>query len=149
MDKILHDLGEILLKAIPTIIILIILHQFLKVVLFGPLEAMLRKRHELTDGARKSASASLANADKKTAEYEVKLRDAKSVVFKEQEETRRKWLSDQADQISQGKLAIRGRVAIAKQEIAGEASSAKAALERNSDLLADEIATSLLAGRKA
>ena len=148
MEKILQDLADILLKAIPTVIILVILHQFLKVVLFGPIDNMLRKRHELTAGARKSASASLANAERKTAEYEVKLRDAKSVVYKEQEDTRKKWLSDQTDQLAQAKTNSTAKVAIAKQGIAAEASSAKATLERTSDLLADEIVTSLLTGRR-
>lgn len=149
MDKILNDLADILLKAIPTVIILVILHQFLKAVLFGPIESMLRKRHDLTDGARKSASASLANAERKTAEYEAKLRDAKSVVYKEQEDTRRKWLTDQADQVVLAKVKATARVATAKDEIAGEASSAKATLERTSDYLAEEIANSLLSGRRA
>lgn len=149
MDKILQDLADILLKAIPTVIILVILHQFLKAVLFGPIENMLRKRHELTAGARKSASASLANAERKTAEYEAKLRDAKSVVYKEQEDTRRKWLTDQVDQLTLAKVKVSARVATAKGEIADEASSAKATLERTSDYLADEIANSLLSGRKA
>ncbi len=148
MEKTLHDLTEILLKAIPTVIILVLLHQFLKFVLFGPIEEMLRKRHEMTAGARKSASDSLANAERKTAEYEAKLRDAKSVVYKEQEDTRKKWLSDQADQIDRAKLETVARVAVAKEGIAADASSAKATLERTSDLLADEIATSLLSGRR-
>jgi F-type H+-transporting ATPase subunit b len=149
MEKTLHDLADILLKAIPTVIILVILHQFLKFVLFNPIENMLRKRHDLTAGARKSASVSLANAERKTAEYETKLRDAKSVVYKEQEDTRRKWLSDQTDQLAQAKVAATARVAIAKQEIATEASSAKASLERTSDMLADQIATTILTRRNA
>lgn len=148
MDKILHDLADILLKAIPTVIILVILHQFLKLVLFAPLEEMLRKRHQMTNGAREAARTSLVNAERKTAEYEAKLRDAKSVVYKEQEDTRRKWLSDQADQLAQAKVGVIARVATAKQEIASEASSAKATLERTTDILADQIATSLLSGRR-
>ena len=147
MEKTLQDLAEILLKAIPTVIILVVLHQFLKFVLFRPVEAMLRNRHEMTAGARKSADQSLANAERKTAEYEAKLRDAKAVVFREQEDTRKKWLSDQADQLVQAKTGMTAKVAIAKQEIASEASSAKATLERTSDILADDIARTILTRR--
>ena len=75
MEQTLHDLSEILLRAIPTIIILVLLHNFLKAVLFGPMEKMLKQRGELTHGARHAAEASLANAERKTADYEAKLRE--------------------------------------------------------------------------
>ena len=147
MEQTLQDLSAILIRAIPTIIILVILHLFLKAVLFGPIQKTLDERDKLTHGARKSAEDSLANAERKTQEYELRLRDAKAVVYKEQEETRRKWLEDQSAQVARAKADSEARVAIAKNEIHTEASAARATLERNSELLADEIATTLLAGR--
>ena len=81
MEQTLHDLSEILLRAIPTIIILVLLHNFLKAVLFGPMEKMLKQRGELTHGARHAAEASLANAERKTADYEAKLRESNALDF--------------------------------------------------------------------
>jgi F-type H+-transporting ATPase subunit b len=147
MEQTLQDLTGILLKAIPTIIILVLLHNFLKFVLFAPVEKMLQERNALTHGARKAAEQSLANAERKTAEYEAQFRDAKAVVYKEQEETRRKWLEDQAAQMARAKTDSEAQVSLARKEILAEASSARATLERTSEVLAEEIATSLLTRR--
>ncbi len=149
MEQTLQALTEILLKAIPTIIILVILHQFLKAVLFGPIDKMLKERDSLTHGARKAAEQSLANAERKTAEYEAQFKDARAVVYKEQEETRKKWLSDQTEQMARAKANADARLATAKKEILAETAAAKVELQQSSQTLADQIATSLLAGRKA
>jgi F0F1-type ATP synthase membrane subunit b/b' len=149
MEQTLHDLAGILTNAIPTIIILVLLHQFLKYVLFNRMEEVLKQRGEMTHGARHAADASLKNAERKTLEYEAKLRDAKAVVYKEQEDTRKKWLSDQAQQLESAKASSTASVAAAKKEIASEAAVARTTLEQTSAALADQIATSLLAGRKA
>jgi F0F1-type ATP synthase membrane subunit b/b' len=149
MEQTLQALTEILLKAIPTIIILVILHQFLKAVLFAPTEKMLKERDALTHGARKSAEESLANAERKTQEYEAQFRDAKAVVYKEQEETRRKWLADQGEQMARAKADADTRLAAVKKEIVADAAAARVELQQSSQTLADQIATSLLAGRKA
>src|SRR6185436_3242609 len=101
MAPTLQSLGGIILNALPTVFLLIILHFYLKVMLFRPLDKMLKQRHDLTEGARRTAEASLAEAERKAREYEAKLRDARAVVYKEQEETRKNWLADQAAQFAQ------------------------------------------------
>ena len=146
MEQTLHDLSEILFRAIPTIIILVLLHNFLKAVLFGPMEKMLKQRGEMTDGARKAAETSLANAERKTADYEAKLREAKGAVYKEQEETRKNWLADQAAQVARAKADAQTRVAAAKTAIDTEASAARTELAQTTQTLADQIASSLLTG---
>ena len=69
MDAILRDLSGILLRAVPTFLLVIFLHFYLKSVFFGPMQQVLRKRYEATEGARKLADESLARAAQKTAEY--------------------------------------------------------------------------------
>jgi F-type H+-transporting ATPase subunit b len=149
MEQTLQALSGILLKAIPTIIILVLLHQFFKMVLFGPLEKMLKERHELTGGARHAAERALKNAEKKTLEYEAKLQDAKSVVYKEQEETRKTWLSDQVAQLERAKNGASAQVTAARAELARDVVAAKAALQDETAGLAEQIATTLASGRKA
>jgi F-type H+-transporting ATPase subunit b len=147
MEQTLHDLSEILLRAIPTIIILVLLHNFLKAVLFGPMEKMLKQRGELTHGARHAAEASLANAERKTADYEAKLREAKAAVYKEQEDTRKTWLSDQSAQVGRAKADAQTRVAAAKTAITTETGAARTELEQTTQALAEQIATSLVTRR--
>jgi len=149
MEQTLQALTGILLKAIPTIIILVILHQFLKAVLFGPVEKMLKERDALTGGARKIAEQALANAERKTAEYEAQFRDAKAVVYKEQEETRKQWLADQAEQMASAKAAADAQAAQARKDIAADVVAAKAELAQNTQALAEQIANTLLSGSKA
>ena len=100
MQEKLQALGGILLKAIPTVIFLIILHFYLKAVLFGPLDRILHKRRELTEGARKTAEDSLAAATRKADEYEAKLREARAAGYKKQEEIRNKCLYEKVQQLA-------------------------------------------------
>lgn len=149
MEQTLHALVGILQKAVPTIVIVILLHQYLKAMLFGPLQKTLKQRDELTAGAKKAAEASLAAAEAKTAQYEDKLRDARSEVYKQQEETRKQWLTDQASQLADARAKQDQAVKAAKAEIAAEAAAARATLEEAAAGLADQIAAAILTRRAA
>src|SRR5216684_8647528 len=89
MEETLHQLGGILLRAVPTFIIVVLLHFYLKFVFFKPLQQVLRQRYEATEGARKLAEASLLKASEKAAEYEAALRAARAETYKELEQLRR------------------------------------------------------------
>lgn len=147
MEQTFQALGGIVVKAIPTVILLIILHFYLRAVLFAPLRKTLKQRDEMTAGARKAAEASLANAERKTAEYEAKLREAKAEVYKEQEEIRKRWLADQTAQLAKAREESEARVKQARFEIASDAAAARQTLLETSSAMADEIASSVLAKR--
>jgi F-type H+-transporting ATPase subunit b len=144
----LQALGGILLKSIPTIVFLIILHFYLKAVLFGPLDRVIQKRRELTEGARKIAEDSLAAATRKAEEYEAKLRDARAVVYKEQEEMRKRWLDEQGNEVAQARARMEASVKSAREALAADAAAARASLQETSSVLADQIAAAVL-GRRA
>lgn len=147
MDATLQQLGGILLKAIPTLILLLVVHLYLKWMFFRPLEGVLSKRRAMTEGARESADALLQKATEKTAEYEAKLRDARAEIYREQEETRRRWVEEQTKSIDQARQNTHELIKQAKAEISAEAASAKQGLAASSDALADQIAQSLLRRR--
>lgn len=147
MEKTLQDLLGILIRAIPTAVFFIVLVIIFRFWLFGPLRKVLRQRDELTAGARKAAEASMASADRKMQDYEAKLRDARAEVYKEQEETRRGWLADQASQTAQAREQAEKAIQQAKFEIASEAASARQNLLETSAGLADQIASSILVRR--
>jgi F-type H+-transporting ATPase subunit b len=148
MEQTLEALGGILLKAIPTACILLLLYFYFKVMLFGPLDKVLKQRQELTEGARKTAERSLAAAEQKTQEYEAKFRESRSVVYKDQEETRRQWLEEQTAQASKAREDAENTVKVAREAIAVEMAAARQNLLSVSEQLADQIATALT-GRKA
>ena len=103
MEQTLQALGGQFLKAIPTVCLVIFLVVYLRIMLFGPLEKILKQRDELNAGARKTAEQSLLMADRKQQEYEAKFREARAEVYRSQEETRRGWLADQATQIHEAR----------------------------------------------
>ena len=148
MEQTLHALSGILLKAIPTSFLFLVLFFYLKAMFFKPLAKVLKEREELTAGARKSAAQSLAEADQKTREYEAKFNEARTEVYRDQEETRKQWLSDQAAQTAATQAASAEKVAAAKQSIADESAAAKKTLVDTSATLAERIASTVLA-RKA
>ena len=148
MEQTLQSLGGILLKSIPTIVLLIILHFYLKAMLFGPLDRILKQRRELTDGARKVAEDSLAAAKRKADEYDIKLREARGVVYKEQEEMRKRWLEEQANEVAQARTRMEASVKTAREALAADAAAAQGSLKDASSTLADQIAETVL-GRKA
>jgi F-type H+-transporting ATPase subunit b len=147
MEQTLQALGVILLKAIPTVCLLLLLHFYFKAVLFAPLEKVLKQRDELTEGARKAAEQSLAAADRKQQEYEARFREARAEVYRAQEETRRLWVNDQAAQIADARRRSEESVSAAKKEIATETADARQSLTDSSASLADEIATTILSQR--
>lgn len=134
-------------KAIPTIIILILVFWYFRAMLFAPLARILKQRDELTAGARRAAEKSLALAEEKQREYERKFADARGDVYKLQEETRRKWLEEQTAQIADARKRSEETVRGAKETIAAEAASARGNLTEVSAGLAQEIVAAILERR--
>ena len=149
MQETLQALGGILLKAIPTVILLIILHFYLKAMLFGPLDRIMQRRRELTEGARKVAEDSPAAAARKADEYEAKLRDARAVVYKQQEEIRKRWLDEQAQQVADARGRSESTVKAAREAIAQDAAAARTSLQDTSAAIADQIVATVLGKRAA
>jgi F0F1-type ATP synthase membrane subunit b/b' len=75
MERTLRALSGILVKAIPAVV-LVLLHFYRKAMPFKPLEKILKQGEKLTEGARNSANASMAEVERKTAKHEATLRDA-------------------------------------------------------------------------
>jgi len=148
MEQTIQALGGILLKSIPTAVILILLCVYFRSMLFGPLDRVLKQRQDLTEGARKTAEQSLAAAERKTQEYEVKFREARSAVYKDQEETRRRWLEDQSAQVNQARSEAERRVKAAREAIATEMAAARQSLLSASEQLADQVVFAVT-GRRA
>ncbi len=149
MEQTFEALAQILLKSIPTVGLLIFLYFFLRAMLFAPLTKVLKERDELTSGTRNAAEASLREAERNVQEYDAKLRDARTEIYREQEATRAEWLAEQAAQVSSARLRSAGLVARAKQELAGERAAAEVMLMQHSSALADEIAMAVLGGKTA
>ena len=147
MEQTLQALGGILLKAIPTIVLVLILHLYLKRMLFGPLDRVLKQRDEATSGARRAAEESLTRAERRASEHEAAIRDARAGVYREQEAARNQMLADQQTQMKEARARMEAMVTEAKNRIQAEAEAAKRSLADSSGVLADQISDAVLARR--
>jgi F-type H+-transporting ATPase subunit b len=148
MDSMVSAVGEIVLNAVPTLFLLILLHFYLKKVLFQPLEEAVEARRAATEGVRKLAAQSLENAERKAAEYEEALRHTRNELYKEQEAARQAWRSRQAEAIAEMRKRSEAMVFEARAQIAAEAEAARDALRAEGESLAEQIVASFL-GRRA
>ena len=144
MDVILRQLGGLLLKAIPTFVLVVLLNFYLKAVFFKPLEKTLRKRYEATEGARKLAEESLQRAAAKTAEYEAAMRAARAEVYHSQEQWHKQLQEQQSAQIAEARQHAEAALRTAREQLSADVEKAKGALAHESDVLATQIADSIL-----
>ena len=141
-------LGGLLLRALPTFLLVVLLHFYLKYVFFAPLDKVLAARSQATEGARVEAQASLETASRKAAEYEAAIRAAHGEIHREQEETRRKWRQEQAAASVGSRRNASEMVRQARVQLAGEVAEAQRVLAGESDRLASVIADSILRGTR-
>ena len=149
MDATLQALAGILLKAVPTLVLLMVVHFYLKWMFFRPLGDVLAKRRAATEGMRESAQALLAKADQQTKAIEAKLRDAREEIYQEQEESRRRLVGEQAQRLEDARRRARELVHQAKLQLEGETEAGRRQLVATADSLADQIARSLLERKRA
>ena len=148
MDPTLKELAKLLLNAAPTIFFLIVLTAYLKIVFFKPMERVLRKRHEETEGVRRLAEKAFADADHKASEFERALMAAKLEIYRDQEAHRRRLLAEQAKTINEAREAAQARIQEARRELAEESERVTAQLATQAHELAKEMIASVV-GRRA
>jgi F-type H+-transporting ATPase subunit b len=148
MDAMLQALGRILLHAIPTFLLVVLLHFYLKSVFFKPLGAVLKKRYEATEGARVQARQALEQAAAKTTQYEDSLRAAKAKLYQSQEQAHKKMQESESAAIAEARAAAEASIKVAKAQLADDVAEARTNLAAQSDVLASQITEAIL-GRGA
>ena len=105
MDQTLQQLGELLLGAVPTVILLALLYALYTAIVHKPLRRVLEERRSKTEGAVEKSRADIAASEARTSEYEQKLREARVAVYRAQEARRQAGL--QASRVRGFQLAVR------------------------------------------
>jgi F-type H+-transporting ATPase subunit b len=139
MDETLRQVGELLLGSIPTIIFLVLLYGTYSVLVHRPLVKVLAERHDKTEGAIEKASADIAAAEARTAEYEQRLREARMMVFKHQEALRQQALQARAAALAEAQKKAHAQVEQARAAIEKDKAVAQVVLQTESGKLAAEI----------
>jgi F-type H+-transporting ATPase subunit b len=144
MDQTLQQLGELLLGAVPTVILLALLYALYTAIVHKPLQRVLAERRSKTEGAVEKSRADIAAAEARTAEYEQKLREARAAVFRAQEAKRQAVLQARTAALNEARSKAQAQVQAAKKDIEGDRAAAEAALPSDAAALAQEIVKRVL-----
>jgi F-type H+-transporting ATPase subunit b len=149
MDQTLKQVGELLLGAIPTAVILLLLYFLYNLLVRRPLTRVLSERRERTEGAIQKARADISAAEAKAQEYEQSLREARGAVFKAQEARRQKALQARAELVAQARARAQEQVREARTAIEQDMAAARTGLQAEVEKLASEIIRNILKPAKA
>jgi F-type H+-transporting ATPase subunit b len=144
MDQTLRQLGELLLGAVPTVILLALLYVFYTVIVHKPLERVLAERRSKTEGAVEKSRADIAAAEARTSEYEQRLREARAAVFKAQEARRQVALQARTNAVNEARHRAQEQITAAKKNIETDRATAEAGLQGEVSSLAQEIVRRVL-----
>lgn len=144
MDQTIRQLGELLLGAVPTAILLAILYFLYTVLVHKPLTAVLAERRSRTEGALEKARADIAAADARTADYEQRLREARLKIFKNLEARRQQATQLRAEAAAQARARAQEQVKSARAALDQDKQQAMAKLHSDAERLAAEIVQRVL-----
>jgi|SRR5580765_7818557 len=144
MDEILKQLGELVLGAVPTMILFILLVIAYGLLVRRPLERVLAERRARTTGAVEQAKGAIAAAEAETAAYEEKLRRAKAEIFAAREQKLKQWNAEREAALGEVRQSAQQRVESAKQGIEQSAADARRHIESTSAELSARILSAVL-----
>jgi F0F1-type ATP synthase, subunit b len=144
MDQILRQLGELLLGAIPTVLLLAVLYILYNSLVYRPLTAVLAERRNRTQGAMEKARADIAAAESRTADYEQRLREARQKIFKNQEARRQQATQVRSQAVNQARSRAQEQVKQARVGIDEDVQQAAAKLQSDAERLAVEIVRTVM-----
>ncbi len=144
MDQTLQQLGELLLKAVPTVILLALLYALYTTIVHKPLRRVLEERRNKTEGAIEKSKADIAAAEARTSEYEQKLREARAAIFRVQEAKRQAAMQARTQAVNQARAKAQTQVQAAKADIERDRAAAQKGLQGEAAELAQEIVRRVL-----
>jgi len=144
MDQTLQQLGELLLGAVPTVILLTLLYALYTVIVHKPLRRVLDERRSKTEGAIEKSQADIAEAEARTSEYEQRLREARAAIFRSQEANRQAAMQARANALNEARRKAQGQVQAAKADIENDRAAAEQGLQAEAAALAREIVRRVL-----
>jgi F-type H+-transporting ATPase subunit b len=144
MDQTLRQLGELLLASIPTIIFLLIVWGAYRTIVHQRLEQILAERHRLTEGAIQQAQSEIASAEARTAEYERRVREARTQIYKAQEARRQQIMEKRNSALTQARKQAEETGQSARKVLEQDKAAAQVMLQQQADSLANQIIDSIL-----
>jgi F-type H+-transporting ATPase subunit b len=144
MDQILHQIGGLVLGAVPTMVLFL-----LTVILYGflvrrPLDRVLAERAARTTGAVEKAKGAISEAEARTAEYEDRLRRARAEIFAARDARMKQWAAQREKAVNDARTATAQKVLAGKLEIAQGLADARHQIEAGSAELSEQVLRAVL-----
>jgi len=149
MEQVARALGAILLRAVPTFVLVLLLYIFLKKMFFNPLEALIARRYNETEGALKAAGETAGVAERKTSEHQQALQEARAEIFRYLANERQRTLEECDRALGEARRDAEQRIEATRQQLQADVEVAKGLLRGESDELADAIARLVLKAETA
>jgi F-type H+-transporting ATPase subunit b len=149
MALIIQQLEALFIGAIPTVILFVVLVVAYQLLVQGPLTAVLKKRHELTEGAMEEAQKAIARAEARTAEYAEKLRQARVEANKVREQRVQQWSNERDAALDEARKAASAKLSQARAAVEAEAEAARQSLRGSSAELAAQVVRAVLPAAEA
>jgi F-type H+-transporting ATPase subunit b len=144
MDETLRQLGELVLGAVPTVLLLGVLYALYTALVYRPLTAVLAERRNRTQGAMEKARADIAAAEASTENYEQRLREARVKIFKNQEARRHHANQSRSQAVQHARTQAQQQIKDARAAIEADKKHAMSRLETEAAKLASEIVRTVL-----
>jgi F-type H+-transporting ATPase subunit b len=144
MDEILHQLGDLFVGSVPTVIFFVLVLIFYKTLVHTPLLRVLAERRARTLGAVEHAAVSIQSADAKSQEYEARLRAARLEIGRQREQRLQQWNRERENILADARHASDEAVKHARQSLNAEVEAARTGIEANADALASEVLRAVL-----
>ena len=113
-----------------------------------PILRVMAEREGAVKSARELAESAAAQAQAATAEFEARTQAARSEIYREMDEKRRRALARRAELLGETRVKVEGEISAARESLQKQAAAARARLEQEANALAGEIVERVL-GRKA
>jgi len=139
LDLILHQLGDLFLRSVPTVVLFLLLLVAYRLLVHSPLLKVLAERRERTFGAVERAQAAIQAADARSQEYEAKLRAARVEIFHAREQRVQAMQRERERVLDEARHAVQEQVRMARARLEAEAAETRTTLEGQADQLASEI----------
>jgi F-type H+-transporting ATPase subunit b len=144
MQEVIQQLGTLLLGAVPTILLFIVVVLAYQFLVQGPLTATLKERRARTEGAIEDAQKAIAQAEEKAAEYEAKLRQARTEIYKVREQRVKQGNAERDAALDAARKVAGLKVSQARAELEAEASAARRSIQASAGELANQVVRAVL-----
>jgi F-type H+-transporting ATPase subunit b len=144
MDELLRQLEDLMIGAVPTLILFIVLVLSYRFILYGPLMKIRAERRERTAGAIEKSRQAIAAADVRTQEYEAKLRAARAEIFRHREQRMQQRNAERDSALATARLAAQQRVHEAQAALQAQTAEARKQIETSAGQLAAQVLAAVL-----